>query len=352
MTTRSVLVVGTGTIGEPLIGLLARLKGELSVDDVYFYKRTPLVDEVSKVNSLCDKGAKLIVKDLHMAEKFSVLGHKVSGLFDDTLPEMTSVIDCTPSGNANKVEYYSKIQGPLFIAQGSEKGFGTPYAYGINDQILEENDPKFIQIVSCNTHNFACLVKTLDDARDVVSGDFVCIRRANDISQDDNFIAAPNVGSHQDPVYGTHHARDVYDLFRTTGKIYNIFSSAMKVNSQYMHTIRFAVTVKGTLSKDDVISLFRSNKFIALTQKNSANKIFSFGRDHGFYGRTYNQTVVPINSLYVKSGPGTTTVVGFCFTPQDGNSLLSSVAAALYGVHSGEYKSHLPTLNKLLFSEI
>ena len=352
MTTNSVLVVGTGTIGEPLIGLLARLKDDLSVDDVYFYKRTPLVDEVSKVNSLCKKGAKLVVKDLHMAEKFNVLGHKVSGLFSDIFPEMTSVIDCTPSGNVNKEEHYTQTQGPLFIAQGSEKGFGTPFAYGINDEVLEESDSKFIQVVSCNTHNIACLVKTLDDARTVVSGDFVCIRRANDISQDGNFIAAPNVGPHSDAVYGTHHARDVYDLFRTTGKIYNLFSSAMKVNSQYMHTIRFAITVKGSLSKDDVVSLFRKNEFIALTQKKSANKIFSFGRDHGFYGRTYNQTVVPINSLCVKSGPGTTMVAGFCFTPQDGNSLLSSVVASLYGMHGSEYKSHLPTLNKLLFSEI
>tara|TARA_Y100000593_G_scaffold91984_1_gene182261 strand:+ start:556 stop:1623 length:1068 start_codon:yes stop_codon:yes gene_type:complete len=355
MTSKSVLVVGTGTIGEPLIGLLARLKNDLSIDDVYFYKRTPLVDEVSKVQSLCKKGAKLVVKDLHTADKFNVLGHKSVGLFGDLLPEMSAVIDCTPSGNDNKKLYYNNIDGkekPIFIAQGSEKGFGTPYAYGINDHALAEKKSPYVQVVSCNTHNIACLVKTLDEARPVISGDFVCIRRANDISQDGSFIASPNVGDHSSSTHGTHHARDVYDLFRTTGKIYNLFSSAMKVNSQYMHTIRFSIDVKGSLTKEDAIKIFRDNKFIALTHKKSANKIFSFGRDHGFYGRTYNQTVLPIDSLHVSQGNGTTSVTGFCFTPQDGNSLLSSTAAALQGIHGSRYTEYFPVLDKLLFSEI
>ena len=352
MTSRSVLVVGTGTIGEPLIGLLARLQDDLSIEDVYFYKRTPLVDEISKVRSLCKKGAKLIVKDLHTAEKFNVLGHKVSGLFTDILPEVDSVIDCTPSGNVNKEEFYSKTDRPLFIAQGSEKGFGVPYAYGINDEALEANKSSYIQVVSCNTHNIACLLKTLDEVHPVIDGDFVCVRRANDISQDGSFIASPNVGGHSDTKFGTHHARDVHDLFGTVGKTHRIFSSAMKVNSQYMHTIRFSITVEGSLSGPDVIEIFRENKFIALTHKKSANKIFSFGRDHGFYGRTYNQTVLPINSLCVRNRNETTIVTGFCFTPQDGNSLLSSTVAALHGIHGLKHRDYTPVLNKLLFSEI
>ena len=47
----NVLVVGTGTIGEPLIGLLARLKDEFGIDNLYFHKRTPLDFEVAKDNS-------------------------------------------------------------------------------------------------------------------------------------------------------------------------------------------------------------------------------------------------------------------------------------------------------------
>ena len=45
--SKTVLVIGTGTIGEPLIGLLARLKVELGIDRVIFHKRTPLDYEVA-----------------------------------------------------------------------------------------------------------------------------------------------------------------------------------------------------------------------------------------------------------------------------------------------------------------
>ena len=48
-----------------------------------------------------------------------------------------------------------------FLAQGSEFGFGKPYAMGINDEALVPGEDRFLQIVSCNTHNIACLIKTL-----------------------------------------------------------------------------------------------------------------------------------------------------------------------------------------------
>jgi glyceraldehyde-3-phosphate dehydrogenase (NAD(P)) len=41
--------VGTGTIGEPLIGLLASFRKELGIDEVTFHKRTRLLADKSKV---------------------------------------------------------------------------------------------------------------------------------------------------------------------------------------------------------------------------------------------------------------------------------------------------------------
>ena len=38
---KNVLIVGTGTIGEPLIGLLAEHRESLGLDNVRFFKRTP-----------------------------------------------------------------------------------------------------------------------------------------------------------------------------------------------------------------------------------------------------------------------------------------------------------------------
>jgi len=351
MKNKNILVVGTGTIGEPLIGLLADFKKQLGID-VWFHKRTPLIDEIAKVNSLIERGAKLVVNENQINE-FKKLGHKPISNFDPVLDNSAVVIDCTPAGNENKEKCYSKKSKTVFIAQGSEKGFGMPYAYGINDTALAERDPNFIQVVSCNTHNIACLLKTLSpNMSDLIHGDFVCIRRANDISQEESFIASPKVDIHKDNTFGTHHAKDAYDLFRTLEKIPSIFSSALKINSQYMHVIRFSIDIKGTHTKKKLIDQFYENKFIALTEKTLSNKIFSFGRDHGYYGRIFNQTVISTPSLNTISCGGKTNISGFCFTPQDGNSLLSSTAAMLYSIYKEDYIEYMKMFDKYLFSLI
>ena len=58
---RVVHVVGTGTVGEPLIGLLASFRNELGIDEVTFHKRSPLLGDRSKVLALQKKGALLAV---------------------------------------------------------------------------------------------------------------------------------------------------------------------------------------------------------------------------------------------------------------------------------------------------
>ena len=368
MSNKTVLVIGTGTIGEPLIGLLGRLKSDLGIDRVIFHKRTPLDYEVAKVNSLVAQGAELSVNS-GLERAFESLGHVPSLTFRDALSVADVVIDCTPAGNENKEIYYYDIayadglgtESPLFIAQGSEKGFGMPYAYGLNDEILlsdkHESEKKFIQIVSCNTHAIGSLVETLTGgiSDNLVSGDFVCIRRANDTSQNTGFAPAPTCGKHTDLIFGTHHARDVSDLFKTvTGKSMNLTSSAMKVNSQYMHVVRFNIVLKEDVSSADVIERLKSNQFVTLTKHTSTNKVFSFGRDHGFYGRIYNHVVVsePSIAAFPRNSHEGTVITGFAFTPQDGNSLLSSVAAALYGIHGNDYLNYTASLTDLLQDEV
>jgi len=345
------LIVGTGTIGEPLIGLLADFRKKLNIGHVIFHKRTPLVDEVAKVNSLIKRGARLAVNE-DLIPAFKDLGHDVKYDFQTALKAADVVIDCTPAGNEHKKKHYVKYPGKTFIAQGSEKGFGVPYAHGINDEVLDKK-PAFIQVVSCNTHNIASILNSIDPSvASIERGDFVCIRRANDISQEGGFIPSPQVGAHDSEKFGTHHAKDAYDLFRAKEKFVNIFSSALKVNSQYMHIIRFNVVAYGYISKENLINRFRENKFVALTHKEATNRVFSFGRDHGYYGRIFNQTVISIPTLAVENLPGKTKISGFCFTPQDGNSLLSSVAAALYGIYEEEYLSKMKLFDDFLFAEI
>ena len=360
---KNVLVVGTGTIGEPLIGLLSDFRDELGIR-VFFHKRTPLLDEKAKVNSLVKRGAKLVV-DKDKKEAFANFGHTAVTTSGPAFDLADVIIDCTPAGNDNKENIYEALNNynycatrdkkKTFIAQGSEKGFGLPYAFGINDSALMENTDNYVQVVSCNTHNICSLVSTLsgkDVNKNFVSGDFTCIRRANDISQNGSFIASPQVGKHGDNAFGTHHAKDAHDLFKTVGFTPNLFSSALKINSQYMHLIRFNIALKGYATEDDILNLLKENKHIALTHKTLTNKVFSFGRDHGYYGRIFNHTVIAQDSLNVSRSYGNTIVTGFCFTPQDGNSLLSSVAATLHSVHGEEYLSKMKVFDQFLFDEI
>lgn len=356
--SRTVLVVGTGTIGEPLIGILSRLKSELDITNVIFHKRTPLELEVAKVKSMTSHGALLAV-DTGMNDAFEALGHKPDLLFSEALEAADVVIDCTPAGNKNKEKYYSQLEdySKTYIAQGSEKGFGIPYALGINDVALREQEHKYIQIVSCNTHAISSLIRVLapDLDEELVFADFVCVRRANDASQDDGYIPSPQCGVHDDPEFGTHHARDVNDILKTVcGSDLPVTSSAMKVNSQYMHSIRFALEVKSELELEDVMTMLSTDRYITLTGHTTANKVFSFGRDHGFYGRIYNQVVVNKQSIStVRLKNGNTRIVGFAFTPQDGNSLLSSLFACLYGLDGkGNYLERTNILKRFLKNEI
>lgn len=355
----NVLVIGTGTIGEPLIGILASLKEEFGIDNLFFHKRTPLEYEVAKVNSLIDQGAYLVV-DKDKFGKFRSLGHEPVATFDEALISSSVIIDCTPAGNKNKDQHYLGLdalsKSKLFIAQGSEKGFGIPYAHGINDVVLEKSTVNpFVQVVSCNTHAISRIIKSIDPEFSglVKSGDFVCVRRSNDASQDSGFTPSPTCGKHSDDLFGTHHARDVHDLIRTIrGFDSRLTSSAMKVNSQYMHVIRFQLQLSKEVCRQEILNNFTDDPFVSITKHMTANKVFSFGRDHGFYGRIYNQAVLCEPSLQVMHAGGETIINGFVFTPQDGNSLLSSIAAALYGLHKESYKGYLAHFHQFLKAEV
>src|SRR5437588_3638803 len=182
-------VVGTGTIGEPLIGLFSQFKDRWGIDEVTFHKRTPSANDKAKVNQLIGHGARLAT-DEEARDDFAELGHRVSYTAEEAIDRATVVIDCTPAGNENKTKYYERCKGPRgFLAQGSEFGFGLPYARGINDEV-QSPDNRFVQVVSCNTHNISVLVKTLGTNNGQFSlgaGRFVCMRRANDVSDAKGF---------------------------------------------------------------------------------------------------------------------------------------------------------------------
>ena len=355
MSRKIVHVVGTGTIGEPLIGLLSDFKSKLGIDEVTFHKNSPLTTDRSKVRNLIRRGARLTTH-ADRFDGFTSLGLKPEFSTEQAIDRASVVIDCTPKGygHKNKVDYYEKFLHNTkgFIAQGSEVGFGKMYARGINDEALKTDEDRFIQVVSCNTHNLCTIVKTLalsDGEDNLVEGRFNLIRRSNDVSQSNKFIPAPQVGRHGDNIYGTHHAKDAAALFDTLNLNLNLFSSAMITNSQYMHILHFYLKVKEPTSVQKIISKLENNDKIAVTDKINSNEVFSFGRDHGHFGRILNQTVVSIPTLNVKNE---TEISGFCFTPQDGNSLLSSIAITEWFLYNHSYEDKIQCLKPYFYDEV
>lgn len=356
MERRIVHVIGTGTIGEPLIGLICDYREKLGIDEITFNKNTPTTRDRSKVLDLQKRGARLAVNEGRV-EDFKAIGFNIDLESEEAIKRASVVIDCTPRnvGRKNKEKYYRKFTATVkgFLAQGSEDGFGKKYAWGINDSALVQDKDQFVQIVSCNTHNISCITNTLglpdDEPENLEEGRFVCVRRANDISQEGSFIPAPQVGTHSYKDYGSHHAKDAVELFKTMNYDLNLFSSAMKVNSQYMHVLWFYLRVKEPTSLNAVKERLQDNHLVALTEKDMTSTVFSFGRDHGHYGRILNQTVVVEQSLNVKNDHE---IYGFCFTPQDGNSILSSISATEWFLYPHSYEDKISCLRELFYREI
>ena len=352
---RSIHVVGTGTIGEPLVGLLLNIHDTLDIDEITFQKNRPLLHDRAKVKSLIRRGARLAVEADKMPD-FEKLGMQPTYDIHQALEQAAVVIDCTPKGLGlkHKQEWYEKLTSAQgFIAQGSEFGFGKMYARGINDAALLPGQDRFIQVVSCNTHNLAVLIDTLglhdEEPDNLIEARFVCLRRASDISQEKEFIASPDASAHKYAQFGTHHARDAWHLFDTLGLDLNLFSSEIKLNTQYMHSIWFNLRVKRATTMDEVLEKCHVNKYVALTHKTMASTVFSFGRDHGYFGRLLNQTVISLPTLSVRNGQE---ITGFCFTPQDGNSLLSSIAAAAWFLDPRQYEERIQFVKQYLFDEV
>jgi glyceraldehyde-3-phosphate dehydrogenase (NAD(P)) len=352
VSRRIVHVVGTGTIGEPLIGLFCHFARDFGIDEVTYHKRTPLSDERPKVESLARRGARLCV-DADQRAAFERMGHKVHYEAREAIARATIVVDCTPSGNDHRAAYLETPGPRVFMAQGSAFGFGRPYARGINDETVDLGE-RFVQIVSCNTHNICVLLKTLGADRDgrlgVRFGQFVCMRRATDISQARGFLPAPEVGLHRDERFGTHHARDAWRVFQSLGHDLDLFSSAVRLPTQHMHTLHFAIGLESATTAAQVVERLAANPRVARTEKRATTLVFSFGRDHGFYGRILNETVVPTSTLHVT--PDGRRVTGFCFTPQDGNSLLSTVACTLWYLYGEDPWGKLEVLRPFMFDEI
>lgn len=348
---RNIMVVGMGTIGNPLLGLFLSLKDQLGFGDIFFTKSSPKIQDIPEVESLVRRGGKFTVSEARF-DDFRKAGMNPERPFEEALCLADVIIDCTPKGTGleNKKNMYCNLEESVsgFIAQGSEKGFSPiPYAYRISDNLLLGNpDEKYIWVVSCNTHAVTSIVWTiaLDQGALPVTnlrkGEFTLIRRVSDISQAKS-IPAIEVDKPGNTFYGSHQAQDAANLFeKAVDWRPPIFSSALKGNNQYMHVTVFSLELDELVDLREILARVDRNPLVALTHKNQPNLVFSFGRDHGHYGRLLNQVVIYVDSLSAMGN----FIRGTAYTPQDGNSLLSSLAATLWKLYGEAYREMIEEL--------
>ena len=98
MSSKTILVMGTGTIGEPLIGLLARHKTELGFSDVIFHKRTPTPEDTPKIKRLIDGGARLATDASATAEFSKQMGLQPSLTAEQALERAEAIRRASVAG--------------------------------------------------------------------------------------------------------------------------------------------------------------------------------------------------------------------------------------------------------------
>ena len=350
MSSRIVHVIGTGNVGEPLIGLLAEFRQQFGIDEVTFTKRSPLDYERAKVESLVRRGAQLCV-DRDMQEEFIRQGHSPTYNAEEALERARVVVDCTPHANRNKAAYLSMTGPAGFVAVGgTDFGFGKLYVSDINDSSLVPGEDRFIQIPGGNSHSLAYIIKLFgfdDDVNQVRSARFVCMRRASDFSQERGFVPSPKVLPHDVERFGTHHATEAHYVFRTMGLDLAIRSSVVLVPTQHMHTIWFSLDMKRPLDEAQVLERTFNSRLCGRTDKQQAAQVLAFARDHGYRGRIFSRLVVPTPGLSCVDNH----LDGFCFEP-DSTEMLSTLAAIIWFLYPNQVRQRQEVLAPFVFDEV
>ncbi len=333
-----VLIRGVGNIGTTLANLILAERKLLGVHRVIVHKGAPQPFLEADLDLLRDQGAEIVT------------GKDVSRL----LSEVDFIFDCRAAGMPRlaRDEYEAlprRVQG--VVAQGTEEGFGIPFATGVNDVAVAGE--RFVQVVSCNAHAAVTLLRTLggDRLAELREADFVVVRRCEDLGGHDRLIAGTVVARHRDDA-GTHHATAARRLYETLGLHPHVTSSDVTTPSQLMHTVRFFFRLASDAREEEVRARIDQEPFLSTTKKFDANRIFELGRRYGFQGRIYAHAIVVANDLHVRRHEHGLDVRGWAFVPQEGNTILSTLDAFLLQVSHPDRGAILERLRRVLMRKV
>lgn len=315
----NILINGVGNIGSTVLSILSDFKEVLGIRNLYALKNS-LVNPWNEVEIEFLKQKGIIF--------YSQVNNSMSSI-EDIIHEVDYIIDCNTNsiGNKNKPWYDSLPHLKGASAQGSEKGFGISYMSGINDDIISRE--KYAHIVSCNTHSIAKIIDCLTSGKpeQLTEGDFVVVRRSEDIGQHERLVTANVISRHQNETYGTHHATDVNDLYLTQDIKLNIQSSDITTPSQLLHSVRFNLKFRDEISLNTIKNNFSDDEYVSTTQKYDSNVVFELGRRYSPYGRIYSQVIINENNLLIDKNSNS--IKGWAFIPQEGSTILSTIKAML-----------------------
>ena len=320
-----VLVNGVGNIGTTLLNILNDYRELLGIKEIYAKKNILKSWDISDLRILENKGIKIC---LESQEDSDIYGKELNTvLFDSIKDDVNYIFETTANkiGMKNLPKYKEMSNLIGVSAQGSEKGFGIPYALGVNDDKIKRE--KFVNIVSCNTHATLAVLKTFTGKMldNLEEADFVVVRRSEDIGNHERLVTANVIARHLDNNIGTHHAIDAIDLLKTLNLYPKLTSSDVTTPSQLMHTFRFNIKLKESINKEELTNMINRNKNISITNKFDTNKVFELGRRYGKYGRLYSHIIIIENNILLIDR----NIMGWAMIPQEGNTILSTISAFL-----------------------
>ena len=315
-----VLVNGIGNIGVTVLNLLLRYKNNLGIKEIHACKNSIHPWNEVERNHLEESGVKICTTSIN--NQYPIM--------DYVLSSIDYIFETTSNGiGLQNLENYKKYKNLKASAQGSEKGFGTPFMSGVNDEKIL-ND-QFVTIVSCNTHGTASLLTTFagNKLENLKEADVVVVRRSEDIGNHERLVSGNVVARHLHSEVGTHHGVDIVDLFKTINVTCELTSSDITTPSQLMHAVRFNIKLIEPLT-NSISELIQNNIFLSETRKFDSNVIFELGRRYGIHGRIYSHAIIVSENILHNDK----CTKGWAFVPQEGNSILSTIHAFLLQTNS------------------
>jgi glyceraldehyde-3-phosphate dehydrogenase/erythrose-4-phosphate dehydrogenase len=344
-----IYIRGVGVIGWSITSLLLELKKIVSDLEIIIDPYILNDDNLFQIKSLLLKGAKIILNPQNQVDKYNeILEYAISE--EEVKKTTLAVLDCSPPQIAeNRISEYNETNYPvsqIFLAQGSEHKFGKQIIFPESRTIIESNE-KYFHISTCNTHTLVAIQRVLETNSTIEDLDLVIIRRDADMAKNDPHVTGPLF---QIPVHenGTHHSRLLNEFYSTLNKKYNVTSSAITVNSPYMHCTRFVAKMSKDLTKQSILESIKNDMYSSYTNKISTNSIFSSGRDRGLNGRIYSQGVWVLPCLEVDKK----IVRGIVATPGDSNVVLSSIYTLLLKLNYPKLDDCIAFLNQMIIKEL